>query len=187
MGRCKTCTACLAVAAFKNAYRGNRNIKKLKRYDTKNHCSNPTTVTEKRQLDEIQQLSSISAHGGRVLGDDISENDTSLKPDARTTQPKVNLKEDTDFDAAAFDEYSALVLRCTDLGTNSSCSDVRAEAMSMIPKMQALMHHQSKYEVDFQKPSKFAATSSCGGWMISTQVHVPSFQMTKTGMSVLLL
>jgi len=131
-------------------------------------CSNPTTATEKRELDEVEQLCLMNAHGGRLLGDVLPENNAYLKSDDRTTCSKGNLKEDTVFDGTAFDEFSALVLCRTDPGTNSFCSDVRAETKSMIPKIRALMHQQSKYQVDV-----FEAIKHCSNvfmWWLDDQL-----------------
>ncbi len=66
MGCCKTCSTCIAVAAFKNANKGDRHKKKVKWYKTTNACANPTATTRKIHLDEVEQLANVAVQGGQV-------------------------------------------------------------------------------------------------------------------------
>ena len=168
MGRCNLCPNCVAVVQFKFANPGKRNLKKVKRFETAHSCTNPTSSSRKRRLNEADSLASVAVQGGQVRRDVPHEKQ---RPDLcngnRTSNTKCTLKEDSVFDEQAFDDYCKLVRECTNLGKNSSNPDVRAEARSMIPKMRGLLKPTSKDEVDFAE-----ATKDCSNifmWWVDNQ------------------
>ncbi len=162
MPRCKKCQVCLEVADFKAANKGN--AKKAKRFDTANKCLNPPPTTKRRRINEVQQLGSIAFQGGQprrgvmedkqLDGEILGATEPSLNPADRSTRPQGPLKEDSIFDADAFDEYCKLVKKCEDAAASATSSAVEKESDSMIPKMRGLMHQRVKYEVDFSEAVK---------------------------------
>ena len=151
MGRCKGCSTCLDVAAYRRNNTGKRNTKKVKRYETANPCTNHTTSIRKRKLTELESLHS-AGHGGQVRGE-IYEAPTLTTTD-RAARPKSTLQEPQTFNSDDFDEYCDLVRQCTTVAKQSKSTHVKAEAPSMLSKMRRLLHPSVKYEVDFAEATQ---------------------------------
>ena len=154
MGRCKKCDSCLLVLEFKNNNKGKQNLKKYKRFDTANPCTNPTA--KRARISETEKLFA-GGHGGQIRGEIQpvpSVEDATLERADREARPKGSLMEDDPFNQEAFDEYLDLVNKCTQKAKQSTSADVKAEASSMIRKMRGLLHPSVKSEVDYAEATK---------------------------------
>ena len=87
--------------------------------------------------------------------------DVSLSPADRATRPKCYIQENAFFDYDAFDEYVSLVVECTKAANGTSSSGVKAEAKTMLSKMNGLLHPSVKYEVDFVEATKDCSNLLC--------------------------
>jgi len=154
MGRCKNCEGCSAVLEFKENNKGSKNFaKKLKKYEKANPCTNPTA--KRAKISEVGSLFA-AGHGGKIRGEHQpipSVEEAALEAAARKARPKASLKE-AKFNQEAFDEYSDLVLKCTNAAAKSSSADVKLESRSMIPKMRGLLDPSVKDEVDYAEATK---------------------------------
>ena len=155
MGRCNGCPACLAVLEFRTSNKKNR--KKIKKFEKANPCVNPT-ANLKRKISEVEQLFA-AGHGGEIRGEFRAVPVTAIDGGGttlRTQKARVRGEsvEPTSFNQDAFDEYLDLVLRCTETAKESTSSDVKAEASSMITKMRGLLHPSVKDEVDYAEATK---------------------------------
>jgi len=150
MGRCNRCQACVAVASFRSGNRGKKNRKKVKSFEVKNKCTNPTSEPSKRKISEVQNLFA-AGHGGQVRGELRPIPSTELG--LRAARPS-NLKEGTAFEEKPFEEYCSLVRQCQDAALESTSADVRLEARSMLPKLRGLLDPSIKYEVDYHEATK---------------------------------
>ena len=65
-------------------------------------------------------------------------------------RPDGSFNESNDFDEAAFDEYTRMVLECTQVAEETESVDVQEEGPSMIKKMRGLLHPSVKLEVDYE-------------------------------------
>ena len=154
MGRCKKCYSCLFVHEFKNNNKGKQNLKKYKRFDTANPCTNPTA--KRARISETKKLFA-GGHGGEIKGEIQpvpSVEEVTLERADHKARPKESLKEDDPFDQEAFDEYLDLVNKCTKKAKQSTPADVKAEASSMIRKMRGLLHPSMRSEVDYAEATK---------------------------------
>jgi len=132
MGRCKKCDSCLLVLEFKNNNKGKQNLKKYKRFDTANPCTNPTA--KRARISETEKLFA-GGHGGQIRGEIQpvpSVEDATLERADREARPKGSLMEDDPFNQEAFDEYLDLVNKCTQKAKQSTSADVKAEESARI-------------------------------------------------------
>ena len=154
MGRCNICHTCLDVAAYRKNNSGKRNSKKVKRYEKANKCSNPTSNAKRRKVSELQSLHT-AGHGGQIRGE-VFDAPSVANTTNRAARPKCSLKEPSTFKSEDFEQYCALVLKCTTVAKESDSSNVKAESRSMLSKMRKLMDPTVKGDVDFAE-----ATMDC--------------------------
>ena len=179
MVRCNKCGNCLAVLDFRAKNKGNR--KKVKRFENKNACENPTAAKRAR-ISEAERLVA-AGHGGEIRGEYRplpSGEEASIDPAARKTRPKEGrLKEDEFFDQKAFDEYLKAVNDCTKAAKDSPSADVKLEARTMIPKMRGLLDPSMKSEVDYAEATKDGSnilTKWQSGEAAGTRAFIPNLQ-----------
>ena len=155
MVRCGECGNCLAVLDFRAKNKGNSNRKKVKRFENKNACENPTAAKRAR-ISEAERLIA-AGHGGEIRGEYRSlpsGEEAALDPAAHEAHPKGSLKEEEYFDQKAFNEYGALVRKCTETTKDSPSANVKLEAHTMIRKMRGLLDPSMKGVVDYEEATK---------------------------------
>lgn len=176
MARCKGCANCVAVVSFKDLTRGKRNVKKVKRFETANPCTNKIVSTRKRSVNELEQLGAVAVQGGQFRRGSVQEKQlvnvklgatTPTDPHSRASRPICSLKEPTAFDQESFDKFLQLVKQCEDAASAATNHEVAMESTSMIKKMRRLLHPTMRDQVDYEE-----ATKDCSNiflWWIDNQ------------------
>ena len=155
MARCKQCESCAAVIEYRGKHKSKIDKKKVKKFETANPCSNPSTGMCAR-ISEAELLVA-AGHGGEIRGEYNplpSAEEAELERAGRKARPKGCLDEEQTFDDKAFDEYGKLVLKCTEAAKDSPSADVKLEARTIIPKMRRLLDPSMKSEVDYDEATK---------------------------------
>jgi len=148
--RCNECAACAVVLQCKRDNPGKSGLKLYKRMDFKHKCERPIPSTKKRRVTEAEKLQN-GGHGGQIRGEippalDIRE--IHLDRSTRAARP-TDLEEKPCSEEIEFDKYMKLFLNCEKIAASSTSPDVRAEAASMLPKMQGLLDPKVRTEVDY--------------------------------------
>ena len=155
MPRCNKCLACTEVLKCRRENLGKRGTKKVKRVETANPCQDAVKSTKKRRITEAENLRS-AGHGGQIRGEitpSPSLSEIHMDRAERAARP-TDLTDAPFTGDAAREKYMEVVVKCTKLVKSSRSLDVRAEATSMIPKMNILLDPKAWSEVDYTEAAK---------------------------------
>ena len=109
-------------------------------------------------MTEAQSLNTTGyeVHGGRLRGvkADVTIPNSPVVLKERSARPKNSLSEDISFNQESFDQYTDIVLQCTQIYESTASSAVKAEGPSIISKMRGFISPSVKCEVDYEEALK---------------------------------